>query len=677
MRHTTIFVVFLSACGGSSSHNSDGAPGTADAPPGTADAPPGTADAPPGTPDAMIGGTPDAAPPPPCATCDYKATIGGFMDITSLGESHQFTMLNADDVVETFTLPFSFPFYGTATSTIGVTTNGTINLGATAGVSTDPNNRDLPSTLAPGPTIFTYWDDLHPAGVGTVWINTRGYAPHQFAIIEWKDFELVSNPGSRLTFEAIIWEDGRIQFLYDMATAGPGAAAGEVFGGGATAGLQDSLGVNGVEVGPINTPDLAPGLIVTFTPTTTASYEIATSHELVSEWQQLLSTTALASMASNCDDCAENITLPFVFDFFGAAYGPGQATTDVTVTSNGTLSFGPNAPGFVNQSFPSAAGPYNVIACFWDDLDTTNTVAMGSEIRSDVFGVAPNRQFVIQYYGIPTAANHADRVSFEVALYETTNRIECRYGPSLGTDGQVFGDSATIGLNGPDGTTGAQASFNTPNISQGSTVEFLPSSNADTTAYTIVGPSPGLSDISQITGVMTAGSAIDFADGFVHVDIGFPFSFYGTSYSQVYLDSYGGLSFASGGMPTPTYPLPSILSPSPKIAATWGQMVTNGPVYYVTTGSPGSRVFTAQFQTEQNQLFFGGGTSYMTTWAVRLYEVDNSIEIDYGAQQNSTPGSATGAYATVGIDGDGMHGINICWDQQDSLMSGSTLRFVP
>jgi hypothetical protein len=609
------------------------------------------------------------------AECDiYKATIGSFMDIAGVAGATQLTSLvGADDAVATYPLPFAFPYFGTSSSTIGVVSNGFINVGA--GTATDFNNLEVPSTMAPPSAIFPFWDDLIPGTNGTVWVTNRGASPNQFVLIEWKDYELVNSVGSKLNFEVVLWEDGRIQFLYGMSTSG--TTTGLNLGTSATVGIQDATGTHGAEAHTFLAADVLPGKIVDWTPIDATTYAMTPTSNLVSSWEEAEIATGLATIVSNCDDCSQGVALPFVFHYFNGTFGPGQPTTNVTIGSNGTVGFTTATPSFGNTPLPSTGAPLDLIACFWDDLDTTDTLAMGSNVITRVIGTAPYREFIIQFANVPTVVHPTNRVSFQVALYETTNRIECRYGQLLGVDDAVDGASATIGLNDGTGLVGYQVSFDTASVSQGSTLDFIPNSNTDTSAYTVVGPSAGLPDISHAPGVTIAtDSTLGTADGYALVDLGFSFMFYGTTYTQVYLDRFGGVSFGTQGLGSSpiAFPLGSFMGPVARAVPEWSTLV--GPastVFYLTTGAPGSRTFTAQFQNEQYQIANG----FFTTYAVRLFEADGTVELLLGPQQSQSY-YATGEESSTGIGNvDGQSGVEICTSQVGCLFSGARFVFRP
>lgn len=125
-----------------------------------------------------------------------------------------------DDAISgPFTLPFSFPFYGTTYNQVWMCTNGWITFNSTT--ATDYNNTAFPiagsysnimSIIAP------YFDDLYVNGTATTKIlmdptNNR-------AIFAWNGVRVGSAAGTiYATFEVILYNDGRIFFEYGTITS--------------------------------------------------------------------------------------------------------------------------------------------------------------------------------------------------------------------------------------------------------------------------------------------------------------------------------------------------------------------------------------------------------------------------------------------------------------------------
>ncbi len=107
-----------------------------------------------------------------------------------------------------------------------------------------------------------------------------------------------------------------------------------------------------------------------------------------------------ANAGPTCDDCVmHGVPLGFTFAYWGNSY------QNVEIGSNGFVGFGKSGADFVKNgccgggAIPSATtttGTPNIIALAWTDWNPT----LGGTITYETRGVAPNREFVVQYTGI-------------------------------------------------------------------------------------------------------------------------------------------------------------------------------------------------------------------------------------------------------------------------------------
>ncbi|MGQ9863450.1 MAG: T9SS type A sorting domain-containing protein [Bacteroidia bacterium] len=148
--------------------------------------------------------------------------------------------------------------------------------------------------------------------------------------------------------------------------------------------------------------------------------------------------TTLTSL-TGVDDGYASFSLPFPFQVGCTQYPQG---TNVWVSTNGWVTFGVD-PGvsFLTNDLDNG-NPLPAIAPLWDDLQA-------GTISYQVSGTAPNRILTIQWLNVEWnfGANNAV-ISFQVKLYESSNRIEFIYRREAGA---VNSGSASIGL-----------SYNTP-----------------------------------------------------------------------------------------------------------------------------------------------------------------------------------------------------------------------
>lgn len=158
--------------------------------------------------------------------------------------------------------------------------------------------------------------------------------------------------------------------------------------------------------------------------------------------------------------------------------------------------------------------------------------------------------------------------------------------------------------------------------------------------------------------------------------IGFPFTFYGTAYTQFALSSNGFLSFDTLTDPAlGNITLPNAGAPNNLIAAFWDDLdgtSTNGKIFYTTTGTAPNRRLVVQWT---NTGFFLQ-TTPLGTFQIILYEGSNEIQVQY-RYLVAQDGLAHGNSATVGIeDAAGtaavLHSFNTV-----GLTSGQAIRFTP
>jgi hypothetical protein len=169
----------------------------------------------------------------------YQATAVpyGFEEISATGTA---VLQGVDDSYAQVTPGggFQFSLYGTAYTTLYVSSNGLITFGSGNNAYA---NQDL--TSSPGQAaIAPFWDDLVvPASGGAVYWQLVGSGTGQHLVIEWQNVRFYAGTTVDLTFEAALGVDGSIRFNYQNLTSG---TTGNDEGASATVGIKD-LGVQG------------------------------------------------------------------------------------------------------------------------------------------------------------------------------------------------------------------------------------------------------------------------------------------------------------------------------------------------------------------------------------------------------------------------------------------------
>ncbi|MFK7922856.1 MAG: choice-of-anchor J domain-containing protein [Bacteroidia bacterium] len=180
--------------------------------------------------------------------------------------------------------------------------------------------------------------------------------------------------------------------------------------------------------------------------------------------------------------------IPFAFSFFG------QTVTQFKASLNGVVTFDIAStviPG-PNTNLASASLPNQSICAFWDEFTANAPTGGNDEIRTKVFGAAPNRQLWIKWYSFEIGSPTVSYSYVAVVLEESSNKV---YVVDQWTN-PATQNTATIGVQ-QDGSNAVQIGTN--NISfagNGNTTadndyfEFLPISGVadDLLSYAIINP---------------------------------------------------------------------------------------------------------------------------------------------------------------------------------------------
>ena len=202
-----------------------------------------------------------------------------------------------------------------------------------------------------------------------------------------------------------------------------------------------------------------------------------------------ISTTG--TLANVGQDGNELIPLPFTFNFFGID------NDSVFIGANGFLSFAELVGiNFINQQIPNTSNPNFMIAGLWDDLEPLD--------GTGVFYQTIGNQFIVQYENVPGFGfgTVPAPVTFQIILFDN-GTILLQY---KNVDSTIA-TSSTVGVEGPDGTTGLQIIFNTA---------FLTNELAITITPPIIGSiEPGDTDLISYTLDATNLLPGNYEDSFV------------------------------------------------------------------------------------------------------------------------------------------------------------------
>ncbi|WP_348823681.1 LamG-like jellyroll fold domain-containing protein [Flavobacterium aestuarii] len=343
-------------------------------------------------------------------------------------------------------LPFAFTFAGTAYSSIKVSPNGWISFGTAAVTDAQNNTNSAVNAAVAKPMLFPLWDDL--MCTVTPRYVTTGIFPHRRFKVEWIQQKWnAQSSGDTVSFQVWFFETTNvIEFLYSQ-----GATAVANGTGGASIGIYDTNGkfLSLSNSGSSPTADSSnfttniatkpsTGQIYRFTPPPASGLEASKYCFTASSaaYSILTGTTDVGGISAAADDdVSDPITLQFPFTFGNGVY------TDLKVSSNGWLSFG-TATATVSQNYinseTNAAVSKPILMPLWDDMKCT------VKPRYITTGTAPNRIFKMEWY--KQRWNYqagGEQISFQIWLYEGSNRIEYYYNQGANA---INAATATIGI---------------------------------------------------------------------------------------------------------------------------------------------------------------------------------------------------------------------------------------
>ena len=152
------------------------------------------------------------------------------------------------------------------------------------------------------------------------------------------------------------------------------------------------------------------------------------------------------------DDDGTTVPLPFTFEFYG------EPKTEISISSNGYLTFGSDASSLGNSELPNPESPNDLIAMYWDDLDPGDSQGGGGSIY--YYYDETNDRFIVQYEAVPHFPDGNGETSTFQAILNADGSIKLQYLDM--TDDEGTPNSHTIGIENADGSDGLQVAFNTP-----------------------------------------------------------------------------------------------------------------------------------------------------------------------------------------------------------------------
>ncbi len=262
---------------------------------------------------------------------------------------------------------------------------------------------------------------------------------------------------------------------------------------------------------------------------------------------------------------------------------------------------------------------------------------------------------------------NVDCVSYDVASCGTCGNGFIDGGESCDTDDLGVVTCESIGLEGGELACGANCGFDVTNCN---IPGLIFGSDTGYTGYSLTPPVLPCDDIS-LTGTPTLLTD----DSVLEVPIGFTFPMYGADFTNVAVESNGGLHFGSADyMGLGNECLPSIQQPNTtNLYVMWDDLNPNtGEIYYQTLGNPGAQRFVVQWDTTH----FGGDQADLIRLQAMLMESTGQIIVCYPDTLSVADAGNNGAEATSGIQRDSGEGFEFSCNTPD-LVNGLQLLYIP
>ena len=332
-------------------------------------------------------------------TSNAAATYN-FVDISATGTG----LSLGDDGAQAITLPFAFPFYGSASTNLCIGNNGELRFGLATCSSSPYNNAALPTANLAKPAVLPYWDDMLPNG--TVYYGTVGTSPTRQFIVEYKNKFVYGdggNPAGQVgaTFEVIFNEaDGTIAFEYQTSSFG-GAGANYDNGVSATVGLQSNAGL--ANQYSYNSASLHDGLAIAWTPVNPISYTATAVATLDVGTPTMVTTPDATTGFTPTVDAGSTVSAPLLIDNIG------NRDLDWSLT-----------PPAANAHFPKTARSTVPFHGRWDGISFSPDYLRKSSKSKPLM---PSGTAAVPVYATQVTANGADYVMFDAANPAVSNMI--------------------------------------------------------------------------------------------------------------------------------------------------------------------------------------------------------------------------------------------------------------
>jgi hypothetical protein len=280
-----------------------------------------------------------------------------FEDISETGTA---ISLGDDDNLQV-PLPFSFPFYDELYDEVAIVSNGFLDFGS---ASTAYSNAPIPSSGDPNGLLAVFWDDLNPSDGGSIY-----YADMEDGrfIVQWDGVPFY-NTSSSLTFQAVLYADGRV--LYQYEDLGDARSSD-------TIGIENPAGTDGLQVA-YNTAYAESGLAVLIAPPARWIADADPVSGVLAPGATATVTLSLDAADLDPDLYEETLTV--------RSNDPDEPTKPVDVSLQVTASNAPAAPSLLlpeaDATFRPEPGQFDVeVALAWEAVP--DALSYDIEIATD------------------------------------------------------------------------------------------------------------------------------------------------------------------------------------------------------------------------------------------------------------------------------------------------------
>ncbi|HEY3174122.1 MAG TPA: S8 family serine peptidase [Candidatus Polarisedimenticolia bacterium] len=536
--------------------------------------------------------------------------VYNFIDIRSTGTPIAIT---GDDSMSTaIAMGMTFPFYGSSFSSLKVCTNGFVTFN-TASTSCPFTNGALPSTSLPANSIALFWDDLDFRGVQ----HARYLYDGTRFIVQFTDVDRHQTPAgnSHLTFQVQLYPTGRVLVMYGTMTSTTTPTLNS-----ATIGIQNLNVTTGTALQVVRdaaymhstlalqysrTPDwlgVTPSgytipagesrtFTVRFDSTDRAGGQLngnirlttnipGQTLVLVPATLNVIGAPRIGTVPTSINYGSVFIGYPVLSSFLVVNNGTADLTVNGITTTDPSLTV-EESPG-PTVTFPLPPGGSRVFNLRWGPT-SAGALSAYVEIDSDdptsqITRIAVSGNAILPPVAVVTPPSFSESIMAGDVVTRTLH-LE-----NQGNSNLVF-STAVHALGGTPVTQ--YPGLELKKDEQDTRPGVLGSGGPDLFGYIWKdsdepgGPTFAWTDIS---GIGTPLSTLDSDDEIaLNVPIGFPFSFYGNTFTTVNVNTNGWLSFTSTvGSGSTTYlnqPLPNTAGPENLLAALWDDLDFRGAVH--------------------------------------------------------------------------------------------------